>query len=366
MNSAERPLTFRPINQHGVIGDRRTGGLVAADGTLNWFCVPNFDGTPIFGTLLDPMMGGLCRFGPKHSHFGRQYYLPETTALVTSWHDGSEESLLELTDVMAWPSSERESATRDARIVIRRLRAKGAKRIRFEVCPRWGFKSLPQNTRLTPEGVIFRFSQGCLTAWTSFPLAVGEELAWAELEAFDTELWAVIAWNLDLDGWTAKRAAAIFEEALRYWRDWSATLNIDGAGSVGLRLHRAAMTVHLLTHAEYDCPVAALTTSLPERRGGDRNYDYRFAWVRDASLSLALLARLGKTEEVQHYLDWLCDRDSSTDSPLQVCYRINGDIRLDEIEFPAVRGYADSRPVRYGNRAAKQSQLPISSYALQD
>ena len=91
--------------------------------------------------------------------------------------------------------------------------------------------------------------------------------------------------------------------------------------------------------------------------GGDRNYDYRFAWIRDDSLSLALLARLGKTDEVQHYLDRLCGLDSSTDSPLQVCYRLNGNIELAEVELSAVRGYADSRPVRYGNRAARQNQL---------
>jgi GH15 family glucan-1,4-alpha-glucosidase len=330
---------------------------VAADGTLNWFCVPNFDGTSIFGALLDPMRGGFCRFGPKQSHLGRQHYLPETTAVVTTWNDDSEGNFLELTDVMAWPSNQREAAIRDARVVIRRLRPGGAKRICFEVCPRWGFTGRPQNTRPTPEGVIFRFGKGCLAAWTSFPLAIGEERAWAQLEALDTVLWAVISWNLSLEGWTPNVAAAAFEEALRYWREWNATLNIDGADSVGSRLHRSAMTVHLLTHAEYDSPVAALTTSLPERCGGDRNYDYRFAWVRDASLSLALLARLGKTGEVQHYLDWLCDLNSSTDSPLQVCYRIDGDIRLDEIEVSAVRGYADSRPVRSGNRAAKQNQL---------
>jgi alpha,alpha-trehalase len=89
----------------------------------------------------------------------------------------------------------------------------------------------------------------------------------------------------------------------------------------------------------------------------DRNYDYRFAWVRDASLSLALLARLGKIDEVERYLDWLCSLDSATDAPLQVCYRLDGSTQLEPVELSAVRGYADSRPVRFGNRAAKQHQL---------
>lgn len=119
----------------------------------------------------------------------------------------------------------------------------------------------------------------------------------------------------------------------------------------------AAITVQLLTHVEQDSSAAALTTSLPKRLGGDRNYDYCIAWVRDASLSLALLARLGKVDEVQHYFDWLCGLDSATDAPLRVCYRLGGSTWLDELELSAVRGYADSRPIRYGNRAAKQRQL---------
>jgi GH15 family glucan-1,4-alpha-glucosidase len=170
------------------------------------------------------------------------------------------------------------------------------------------------------------------------------------------KLWVAIAWNSRLEDWTQKRVADVFYEALRYWRDWDTSLSIDAAGSLGRSLRRSAMTVHLLTHAEYCSSVAALSTSLPERSGGDRNYDYRFAWVRDASLSVALLARSGKIEEVEHYLDWLCGLSSSGDSPLQVCYRLNGDTRLDEVELAGVRGYADSRPVGYGNRAAKQSQ----------
>lgn len=356
MNPLERPLVFPPINRHGVVGDRRTGALVAADGTLDWLCVPNFDSTPIFGALLDPAMGGFCRFGPVPARLGQQRYLPETAAVVTTWAEERKDRFSELTDVMAWPSNQRERSVRDSRIVIRRLRA-GADRISFELKPRWGFTGQCETIRLTPGGAVFCFGNGSLAVWTSFPIVVREEVAWAEPGDLKNDLWAVIAWNLDLEDWTLERAAAAFEEALGYWRKWNATLRIDAADPLRSRLGRSAMIAHLLTHAEYECSVAALTTSLPERRGGDRNYDYRFAWVRDASLSLALLARLGKTDEVQHYLDWLCERDSCTDTPLQVCYRINGDVRLDEIELSAVRGYEDSRPVRSGNRAAKQRQL---------
>jgi GH15 family glucan-1,4-alpha-glucosidase len=358
MNShARRPIAFPPINCHGVIGDRRTGALVAADGTLNWFCVPYFDGTPIFGGLLDPERGGFCRFGPAQSQLGRQHYLPESVAVVTTWSNDVRDGFIELTDVMAWPGNERDASRLDSRVIIRRLRTRGAAGIWFELCPRWGFLARPEEIRSTLGGVIFRFGNGELAVWASFPLRIEGDAAQADLETLDDMLWVVIGWNSQLENWSLKQTVDLFDGALRYWREWNASLTVDAAESLRPGLRRSAMTVHLLTHAEYGCSVAALTTSLPERLGGDRNYDYRFAWVRDASLSLAFLARLGKTDEVLCYLDWLCGLKSCTNSPLQVCYRLDGNIRLDEIELSAVRGYADSRPCRYGNRAAKQRQI---------
>jgi GH15 family glucan-1,4-alpha-glucosidase len=354
--SANHSIEFPPLNRHCSIGDRRTGALVAADGTINWFCVPNFDGIPIFGTLLDPEKGGFCRFGPIEARLGRQHYLPESAAVVTMWTDSANNRLLELTDVMACPAEKQDNSACAPRTIIRRLRISRPERAYFEVRPRWGFQGQAATIIRKLDCVTFRFEQGQLTVRTSFPLHVQGCSARAELESSDKEFWVLVGWNLQVEDSALDHSAAVFQEALRYWHDWNATLSIDTTKELELRLRRSAMTVHLLTHAEYGCPVAALTTSLPERIGGDRNYDYRFAWVRDASLSLAFLARLGKTEEVERYLDWVCDVSSNRDCPLQVCYRLGGEIALDEIELSAVRGYSDSRPVRYGNRAAKQSQ----------
>lgn len=353
------PISFPPIHRHGAIGDRRTGALVAADGTLNWFCVPNFDGPPLFGTLLDPDCGGFCRFGPARASLGRQHYLDETAALVTSWPGVARDDVtLELTDVMAWPADERPQSAHDQRVIVRRLQAREAAAVRFEAQPRWEFGGRAEEVRASPQGATFRFAAGQLTVWASFSVRIeaGAAIADLTIEAGD-ELWAVLGWNSQPGDWAPERATELFDAAVRYWRDWSASLKVDPAGARAAGLRRSAITVHLLTHAEHDSAAAALTTSLPERIGGDRNYDYRFAWVRDASLSLAMLARLGRVDEVQRYLDWLSGLDSATDSPLQICYRLGGETSLAEVELSAVRGYADSRPVRYGNRAARQRQL---------
>ena len=167
------------------------------------------------------------------------------------------------------------------------------------------------------------------------------------------EFWVMLGWNSLPEEWSAQRAAQVFGDG--YWRDWSASLQIENAGERAARLRRSAITVQLLSSAQHDSTVAALTISLPECLGGDRNYDYRYAWVRDASL--ALLARLGRIGEVRTYLDWLCRLRSTTNAPLQVCYRLDGNPHLEQEEFAGVRGYEDSQPVRRGNRAAKQMQL---------
>ena len=209
-----------------------------------------------------------------------------------------------------------------------------------------------------PDGAVFAFDDGKLGLWTTFPLELKPDgvSAVCTMRAGD-EHWAVLGWNVEPGQWSATHAAQMFGDAANYWRGWCADLQVVDAGRRASSLQRSALTVQLLSHAERESAVAALTTSLPERIGGDRNYDYRYAWVRDASLSLALLARMGKTTEVGHYLNWLCSLSSTTKSPLQVCYRLDGDPHLDQENMAGVRGYRDSQPVRVGNRAAKQMQL---------
>jgi GH15 family glucan-1,4-alpha-glucosidase len=348
-----------PIAQHGLIGDRRTGALVAADGTVNWFCAPEFDGEPIFGALLDAERGGFCRFAPRPDALGHQSYLPGTAVLITRWTLPGKGGEIELADVMAWPDNARAKEAQTQRVIIRRMRALEPAEVLFEIDPRPNFEAAAGTPRPEGDGLIFSFDGAELGLWTSFPCAArpgGAAAANLTLRAGE-EHWAVLGWNLVPAEWSAASAASVFEDAANYWRTWSGGLKVEHGGQRTSAIRRSAITVQLLSHAEQDSAVAALTTSLPERVGGDRNYDYRYAWVRDASLSLSLLARLGQTEQVKSYLHWLAGLTSATASPLQVCYRLNGDPHIEQKEIPGISGYRNSRPVRWGNRAAKQMQL---------
>jgi GH15 family glucan-1,4-alpha-glucosidase len=354
------PVGFPPIERHGFIGDRRTGALVSADGTLNWFCAPNFDGTPIFGALLDPHRGGFCHFGPRGAGEGRQRYEGNTAVLITAWTDNQS---LELSDVMAWPDDERPEEFRDQRAIIRHMKAITAGMVRFDLFPRNEFSESPKSIEAKEGGATFAFKRGSIGIWASFPVIVAEHGVFADLE-LETggELWVVMGWNVQPGGWSVPRAIEVSREAASYWDGWSSRLRIDAGDSRDTALRRSGFAVQLLSHADRNSAVAALTTSLPERLGGDRNYDYRYAWVRDASLSLDLLSCLGKAGEVKHYLNWICGLKSETAAPLQVCYRLDGDTKLEQEKIPDILGYENSRPVLRGNRAAKQKQLGATGF----
>ena len=363
MTAPHAPIPYPPIERLGVIGDRRTAAIVAADGTIPWLCLPNYDGDAAFGALLDAGRGGAWRLGPAAPTFGRQRYHDDSTALLTTWT--TDEADLELTDAMLWPWDRRDDDDGDgveaARVLVRRLRcSRGTAACAFDLGLRHDFGEAPN---LAPAGkaqgeIRIALGDHDLRLWTSRPVDIAEGDG-AVRAAFDLaageEFWAVLALDDPDEPWSAKRAAAELDRTVRFWGEWAATLRCPGRRATWVR--RSAVTVYLLSYAPTGSPVAAPTTSLPERIGGDRNWDYRYAWVRDASLALALLIRLGDTDAARRYMDCLATYRSETDAPLQVVYAVDGATKLPERERGDLAGYRGSLPVRLGNGAAHQHQL---------
>lgn len=348
------PLSFPPIEKHGVIGDRRTAALVAADGTIDWCCLPQFDGSPLFGSLLDPDRGGFCQFGPGIATLGEQRYEEQSACLLTHWNNGG--TKLELCDFMTGPSRERAAQAADSRVILRRLSAtRRDNQVHFTCRPRFGYGQLP---RVVPcvGGVRFQFTAQEILLWTSFDVQMDGDGVWSNFILREgDEAWVMVGLGEDPLNWSSSRCHAEHAETTAYWRAWAGGLH--GLARDDPKLQRCAMTVHLLAHAPHEAVVAAVTTSLPERIGGDRNYDYRYTWVRDASISAAFLAIMSDSHEVARYFDWLCKLDSNVAAPLQVCYHANGGTKLETKKLYGVSGYQGSRPVQIGNRAYKQHQL---------
>ena len=339
-----RLIPYPAIERHGVIGDRRTAALVASDGTLDWLCLPDYDGIVVFGALLDSIRGGLCRLGPAALWAGDQQYEPEAPILHTRWRTNDFD--LELVDAMAQPHGH---ADRHERIVLRRLMCvRGPVECAALLAPAADFKPLDGDAAVPGLGRLQVWSDRTeVRAGGTFTLGAGDEA------------WMVIACGTAGE-WTTPRAERLLDEVRSFWR--RAARELDST-SPGPDVLRSALTIRLLEYDPCGSSVAAPTTSLPERTGGGWNADYRLTWVRDASLAMATLARLGDLESAARYLAWLTTvQGSGGNPPLQVLYTIRGEVGRKQHERRDVEGYRGSLPVRFGNHAYKQIQHDIFGY----
>jgi GH15 family glucan-1,4-alpha-glucosidase len=350
---------YPPIAQLGVVGDRRTAAVISADATIQWLCLPNFDGVAVFGHLLDRACGGYWRLGPAASSSGHQYYLGSSNVLVTSWESGDGD--LELTDAMLSPEHRRTEGGEVQRTLLRRLRCRhGHVSCAMELAPRDDFGAGPV-TSPVPEGFELRIAGLALGLWTSRqPQAIGDRICAAFTLSSGDEFWAILGVANNPAAWSAERAEQAIEGTTRYWREWSDRYSCEGPRKSGIV--RSALAIELLSFAPTGALAAAATSSLPERIGGDRNYDYRYAWIRDASMAIATLSVLGDLESAERYLSWLSGLHSSTEMPLQVLYRADGGTDVAQHERDDIAGYCSSRPVRFGNDAYRQRQIDCFGY----
>ena len=315
-----------------MIGDRYTAALIAADGTLDWLCLPHYRGEMVCASLLDAERGGHFRFGPRARVWGEQTYEGATCVLRTDYRSAGLPIVAE--DFMALsnpPSS-------PSRVLVRRLRAEGS---RAECVIDFAPRVPLQQMRL-----VCTHAPGVIAGPIEFVLEPGEEA------------WAVLSYS-DSTAWTPARARALREQTLRDWRAWAERLRCEGAHRDAVV--RGLLTMRMLGYAPTGALVAAPTTSLPERIGGDWNADYRLAWVRDGSLCFEALARHGDHESGREYFDWLTALDP-TSQKLQVLYDIDGGKSPAPSECTGLSGYRGSVPVRIGNHAYRQRQLGSAAY----
>jgi GH15 family glucan-1,4-alpha-glucosidase len=348
-----RAIAYPAVERHGIISDRRTAALVAADGTVDWWCLPAYDGDIFFGALLDWGKGGLWRLGPAAMLQGRQSYEDETMILQTEWE--TEGNQLVLRDAMLWPENLRAPEQGPCRVIVRSLKCtKGRVRCALDFRPGFNFTEPTDATfGEHPSGVSIQKGGLALRLWCSAKLEREDTGLWCEVDLNEgEELSAVLDFGSTGHGWTVAAAREALDHTRNYWREWSKAIDNETP-----EIRRSAMIIHALTYAPEGSVVAAATTSVPERVGGQWNADYRLCWVRDASLSLGILERLGDWQETERYLEWLHRQQSRFGQPLGVLYGIRGERRVGQKKNKEASGYRGSAPVRIGNRAYKQFQL---------
>jgi GH15 family glucan-1,4-alpha-glucosidase len=351
----------RRIEDYGLLGDTRTAALVAPDGAIDWLCVPRFDGQPVFGRLLGGPPAGRFRMGPDGAATViARGYRPHTATLETTWDTpGGRLSLTEgmVADVTGrlLPSS----------LLVRRLTADGGPvDAVIELDPRLGERHRPPRSEDRGDVVVCSWSTTAIAVRASPPirLQAGRPVPLTVAPGHPVTLALSVVDREPLIYVDPDAAWAALEADEHGWQAWCA--DIDGDLPHRDAVVRSLLTLRLLTYSPSGAPVAAPTTSLPEDPGGIRNWDYRYAWPRDASIGIGAFLGVGKHDEARHFLAWLLHASRLDRPRLPVLLTLHGRHPTAERELDGWPGYAHSRPVRVGNDAAGQHQLDGYGWVL--
>ncbi|MFJ7987284.1 MULTISPECIES: glycoside hydrolase family 15 protein [unclassified Streptomyces] len=355
---------YPPIANHGLIGDLQTAALVSADGAVDWFCAPRFDSPSIFASLLDQERGGHFTIAPAHEDVTvRQLYLPDTAVLITRFL--TPEGVGEVVDFM--PVGPRPEAATDRHRLVRALRVvRGT--LTFDVAcrPRFDYGRAPHTLTLDGAAAAFHGPGLDVHLRSSIPLEADGRDVRGTVTLRHGETAGIVLETCAPEGAapepiTEEALEAALEETRLFWHGWMRRCRYRGRWQS--MVNRSAITLKLLIYAPSGAPIAAPTMGLPEQIGGERNWDYRYTWIRDASFSVRVLLDLGYIEEADAFRRWLGGRGRAPrppgGEPMQIMYRVDGDPHLSEEVLEHLSGYRDSFPVRAGNGAADQLQLDI-------
>ncbi|AZG47777.1 glycoside hydrolase family 15 protein [Gordonia insulae] len=360
--SSSAGSTYLPIADHGVIGDLRTAAVVGVDGRIDWFCCPRFDSPSVFGALLDAERGGSWTIEQLDGDVTtRQFYLPESNVLVTRFM--SDDGVAEVEDLM--PIARPHDPDHRTRIVRRIVCIRGRVRFRIRIAPRFDYGRAEHTLSIADDGsAAFRTEDR--------ELHIASEIAWqvrddSDLEAEFTlrtgECTTLVAAPdpIGAECFAADSDPQVIAATVAFWQEWISQSTYTGRWRE--MVNRSALTLKLLTHEPTGAVVSAVTTGLPENIGGERNWDYRYVWIRDTAFTLYALLRLGFLDEAASFMEWLtCRFDNDADDdigPLRLMYTLDGDPPPPETVLDHWEGYRGSSPVVIGNAAAEQLQLDI-------
>jgi len=356
--------SYPPIGDYALIGDCRSAALVSRSGAIEWLCLPRFDSPSVFAAILDRERGGRFSVRPVGDFEVSRRYVGETAVLETTFDTGA--GRLRLTD--CYPVASEKDKRRELRPeneILRRVECLAGEVEVEVVCdPRLAYGTVtPAFSDRGPLGFWCEDGKEALLLRSEIPVARRAEapgLAGRErLRAGDVRFLSMAYTDeepsvIPVFGDVARRK---LEETCRWWTDW--VEESEYAGPRREAVVRSLLTLKLLTYAPSGAVIAAATSSLPEAIGGSRNWDYRYCWLRDASITLQAFLDLGRRDEANAFFHWMLHSTRLTNPELQVLYDVHGESRLPERELDHLEGYRGSRPVRVGNGAHDQLQLDV-------
>jgi alpha,alpha-trehalase len=342
---------YLPIEDHGVIGDCNTAALVGRDGAISWMCVPRFDSDPIFCSLLDRDQGGSFRIDAGHIRAARHRYVGDTPILITELL--LDDGMVRITDLMPMQNGADLSVEgpADTGELLRCVEVvEGTLDVRAELTMRGG--CLPERHANAMRLRSPRNPDLDLVLECSRPLS-GAEGTWTLTQGESVSF--CLRWNGGTGASSVDAPVAAVTNTIEAWLGWLRSFDYDGPQPSFVR--RSAITIKLLDYLPSGALVAAPTSSLPEQIGGERNWDYRYVWIRDASFTVNALRRIGLDQEAWQFLTWVLSLARGHE--VKVTYTLDGRSHIPERLDPDSSGYRGSRPVRWGNEAADQIQHDV-------
>jgi GH15 family glucan-1,4-alpha-glucosidase len=351
------PPASRPLEDYALIGDCETAALVGADGSIDWLCWPRFDAPACFAALVGAAGNGRWRIAPRQEPVStRRSYLGDSLILETRFETG--EGAARLVDFM--PVKKGASAGEASHVVRLVTGEAGTVGLRMELVLRFGYGATAPWVSRLEDGALRAIAGPDMTVLRTPVALIGKEMT--TVADFSVAAGETVGFVLSYGpSWLAPPAAIDPVQSLAdtraFWAGWIGS----GAakGRAGDLVRRSLLTLKALTYAPTGGVVAAPTASLPEKLGGERNWDYRYCWTRDASLTLRALMSAGFFEEARAWRDWLRRAVAGDPADMRIMYGVAGERRLAEWEADWLAGYAASRPVRIGNAAHEQFQLDV-------
>jgi GH15 family glucan-1,4-alpha-glucosidase len=346
---------------YGIIGNCKSAALISKTGSIDWCCLPDFDSSSVFAKILDTERGGFFAIEPVGKYTIRQKYLDKTNILMTEFSRG--ENAFQICDFM--PRYRTEAGTYhcppDVIRFIRRISGQPRFRVRFE--PRPAYAQDATQIEGTDDFIKAKTAKGPYESVYLYSDLPFEKIIHARPITLEQDSFLILSYNQKLFKPDLDWVRLEFQRTKVYWMGWAAKTQV--LTQYQKQVERSALVLKLLAYQKTGAILAAVTTSLPETIGEVRNWDYRFCWLRDASMTISILARLGHANVAERFLQFVLDIVPYKDEKVQIMYSIRHRGNLKEKELPWLQGYEGSKPVRIGNAAARQKQNDIYGVVLE-
>ena len=356
-------MGYQPISNYGIIGNMLSAALVGIDGSIDWCCLPRFDSPSIFAAILDDEKGGRFQIRPQSSFKPRQAYIPDTNVLQTSFQTDTGTAIV--TDFMPCYTTSRGRRIQPPEIHRQVGCVQGEVALNAVFEPKPNYARTDALMSVSKYGVIAKWETETLALSSLIPFAISADRAVGQFTLRQGQKVGFVLRN----GSDKPSAPIIYNSAgkldgtVAYWQRQAEGCIFSGPWQEAIM--RSYLVLHLLVYSPTGAIVAAPTTSLPEEIGGERNWDYRYAWLRDASMTINAFAHLGHSDEAVGFFRWLLNVCSECGARVQTLYNIDFQSPLDEQVLDHLKGYRDSRPVRIGNDAYQQRQLDVFGEVLE-